>query len=161
MGATVLSHHRTCRSAYGGFPAMSHRRGPDVVVFGRPFVDKRSEPPLAIPCYSRLGSHCDDSVVCFSQCSAYGNQQLLTSARIRPFPFRVLWPLLTSRRPFACHHAHLSPFATQCSCSDDETSADKHNHFHPIHPPHLRPTPRAVSDFALFGKLVQRVPPCM
>ena len=47
VGATVLSHHRTCRSAYGGFPAMSHRRGPDVVVFGRPFVDKRSEPSLA------------------------------------------------------------------------------------------------------------------
>ena len=26
LGATVLSHHRTCRSAYGGFPAMHHAR---------------------------------------------------------------------------------------------------------------------------------------
>ncbi len=91
-------------------------------------------------------------VLCFSRCSAFDNQQLLTSPRIRPFPVgQVLWPLLTSRRPFACHHAALSPSATQCSCSVCKTSMDKHNHFHTIHPPHLRLTPRAVSDFALFG----------
>lgn len=45
------------------------------------------------------------------------------------------------------------------SYPDDETSTDKHNHFHPIPPPHLHSTPRAVLAFALFGKLVQRVMP--
>lgn len=45
------------------------------------------------------------------------------------------------------------------SYPDDETSTDKHNHFHPIHPPHLHSTPRAVLAFDLFGKLVQRVMP--
>ncbi len=45
------------------------------------------------------------------------------------------------------------------SCPDDETSTDKHNHFHPIPPPHLHSTPSAVFTFALFGKLVQLVMP--
>lgn len=85
---------------------------PRVVLVSLSSVVRLSTSAPTVPCvprYWRLGSHRDDGVVRFSQCSTYGNQQLLTPARGRSFPSRVLWTLLTSHRPRACRHAPLSP----------------------------------------------------
>ena len=85
---------------------------PRVVLVSLSSVVRLSTSAPTVPCvprYWRLGSHRDDGVVRFSQCSTYGNQQLLAPARGRSFPSRVLWPLPTSHRPRACRHAPLSP----------------------------------------------------
>ncbi len=140
---------------------MHYTRGAGVVVFGCLFVDKPSELFHAFRA-TRRSTATMTIVLCASliaQLTAISNYRRLPV--FNPCPSGYYGSLLTSHRPFTCRHAPMSPFATQCSCSDDETSTDKHNHFHPIHPPHLRSTLRAVSDFALFGKLVLRIPPCM
>lgn len=73
-------------------------------------------------------------------------------------------PLMPKKQtPGLVAYAHIAMRLCQpsqlTSYPDDETSTDKRNHFHPIHPPHLHSTPLAVSAFALFGKLVQLVTP--
>ena len=76
----------------------------------------------------------------------------------------MILPLMPKNQPLGLvAYAHIAMgfvnLRNSTSYPDNETSTDKHNHFHPIPPPHLHSTPRAVLAFDLFGKLVQRVMP--